>query len=305
MEEIANKKSGLMTGFSIASIVASVFSIFENLAVVGLSGLGAGLSDLTGDRSMQTAFGGVATAGMLWIIGAIAAITAAIMLLMKKRTGYKVAIGADVCVVLGVLAGFSVGAPPVDLILFGAIYGAMTFFSRRYFYEEAPKAPVISAPNAASAVVYRETPQAHEPAREKEKEKETCKSCGAELKAGAKFCAKCGASVAEHRETPPTHEHKETHPATEPAHHHDQGDHEGGHEHRVHYHCPKCHHGVEADTTVCPGCGVHLKPHSSQQAHHKTIRYRCPKCHHELEAGATQCPGCGVRLKPRAQQDRG
>lgn len=113
--------------------------------------------------------------------------------------------------------------------------------------------------------------------------KVTCKNCGAELKSGTKFCPKCGTPA-------------DMSPASATRNHNADEQ----HEHHVHYRCPKCHHDVEADTTVCPGCGVHLRPHSSPDAHHKTVRYRCPKCHHELEAGATQCPGCGVRLKHSA-----
>lgn len=116
-----------------------------------------------------------------------------------------------------------------------------------------------------------------------------CAGCGAELIDGAKFCAKCGTPVGAS--------------SSHAVHHHDHVDHDGPHEHHPHYRCPKCHHDVEADTTVCPGCGAHLKPHKSPDAHHKAVHYCCPKCHHELEAGATQCPGCGVRLRPRTSQN--
>lgn len=363
-----------MTFFSILSIIVGIISLLQSLLAMGAAGLGAGLSEMAGEKTAQAMFGGMAFVGLMGFVSAILAIVAAIMLLVKKKTGYKVAIAAVVCLGTGVLLAFAGGLSPTDYVIYLCIYGGMALSGRSYFaetvsdmtqmhtanYTYSPTAgsgqPLTPSQNTSapakseSRTLAKEQPaeqppapygvcqSCHAPLKSDAKfctkcgalvtaapqpdaasAKIVCKNCGAELAPGAKFCDKCGTPVSAELAPAPapakqvcancgeelrpgakfcdkcgTPTGSEPAPATN-----DDG---GSHEHSVHYHCPKCHQDVEADTTVCPGCGAHLKPHSSPEAQHKAVRYRCPKCRHELEAGMTQCPGCGVRLKPVASQ---
>jgi len=53
--------------------------------------------------------------------------------------------------------------------------------------------------------------------------------------------------------------------------------------------CPVCDTPVQADETVCPGCGAEF---SEGQA----TEYECPVCKAAVPADAAQCPSCGVRF---------
>jgi RNA polymerase subunit RPABC4/transcription elongation factor Spt4 len=59
--------------------------------------------------------------------------------------------------------------------------------------------------------------------------------------------------------------------------------------------CPVCDTPVQADETVCPGCGAEF---SEGQA----TEYECPVCKAAVPADAAQCPSCGVRFASEEEQ---
>ncbi len=61
------------------------------------------------------------------------------------------------------------------------------------------------------------------------------------------------------------------------------------HEEESQFLCPVCETPVQADETVCPGCGAEF---SEGQA----TEYECPVCKAAVPADADQCPSCGVRF---------
>jgi RNA polymerase subunit RPABC4/transcription elongation factor Spt4 len=120
-------------------------------------------------------------------------------------------------------------------------------------YPEAPEATEVPAEEEAPM-------KAKAPAQTRTGA--TCEQCGAVLRAGVKFCSKCGSAVVSPKV-----------PKTEPT-------------------CSNCGNRLKANAKFCTKCGTAVEKSKVVQETPK-----CRNCGRTLKSGVKFCPGCGTPVE--------
>lgn len=124
-----------------------------------------------------------------------------------------------------------------------------------------------------------------------------CYNCGMVMKAGSKFCSRCGSTVDNYNET--EYNRNDTEAKTD-------------HTSSVQY-CKFCGTMLDADSKFCKSCGKVIESqnhythkdeytndnHDSNErkTSYEGVLHKCPNCGEVLESFQTNCPSCGYEIR--------